>query len=175
MSGAHELSVERTFAAPRDIVWRAVTEHLTEWWCPRPWRSEIVALDWTSGGRFAITMRGPDGEEHAGDGMLLEVVPGTRFVFTNMLGAGWTPQDAQPVPGAEIEPGRIAHAGHHRDLEDGRQQGGEQSQGRRRRRGRLPAHPGARSIPCNTREELPCPGPCSRSARCSAPRRPPRR
>ena len=35
-------------------------------------------------------------------------------------------QDAQPVPGAEIEPGRIAHAGHHRDLEDGRQQGGEQ-------------------------------------------------
>ena len=88
MSDPHELAIERMFDAPRDVVWRAVTEHLTEWWCPRPWTSEIVALDWASGGRFAITMRGPDGEEHAGDGMLLEVVPETRFVFTNVLGAG---------------------------------------------------------------------------------------
>jgi uncharacterized protein YndB with AHSA1/START domain len=93
----HELAIERHFDAPRAIVWRAVTEHLTEWWCPRPWRSEIVALDWVSGGRFAITMHGPDGEVHPGDGMLLEVVPGTRFVFTNMLGQDWTPQDAQPL------------------------------------------------------------------------------
>jgi uncharacterized protein YndB with AHSA1/START domain len=97
MTALHELAIERHFDAPRDVVWRAVTEHLTEWWCPRPWTSEIVALEWVSGGRFAITMRGPDGEEHAGDGMLLEVVPGTRFVFTNMLGADWAPQDAQPV------------------------------------------------------------------------------
>lgn len=93
----HELSVERTFDAPRDTVWRAVTEHLTEWWCPRPWTSHIVALEWKSGGRLAITMRGPDGEEHGGDGVLLEVVPGERFVFTNMLGAHWNPQAAQPV------------------------------------------------------------------------------
>lgn len=94
---ANELAVERTFDAPRGAVWRAVTEHFTEWWCPRPWRSEIVALDWHSGGRFAITMHGPDGEVHAGDGMMLEVVPGERFVFTNMLGENWDPQAAQPV------------------------------------------------------------------------------
>lgn len=97
MTARHELAIERTFDAPRDAVWRAVTEHFTDWWCPRPWTSEIVALEWKSGGRFAITMRGPDGEEHPGDGMLLEVVPGERFVFTNMLGDGWTPQDAQPM------------------------------------------------------------------------------
>jgi uncharacterized protein YndB with AHSA1/START domain len=98
MSGAHhELAIERTFDAPRAAVWRAVTDHLAEWWCPRPWTSEIVALDWKNGGRFAITMRGPDGEAHGGDGVLLEVVPGERFVFTNMLGESWTPQDAQPV------------------------------------------------------------------------------
>ena len=29
--------------------------------------------------------------------MLLEVVPGERFVFTNMLGRNWEPQDAQPM------------------------------------------------------------------------------
>lgn len=93
----HELAIERTFDAPRDAVWRAVTEHLPEWWCPRPWTSEIVALEWKSGGRFAITMHGPDGETHPGDGVLLEVVPGERFVFTNTLDADWNPHDAQPV------------------------------------------------------------------------------
>lgn len=96
MSG-HELAVERSFDAPRAAVWRAITEHLAEWWCPRPWTSEIVALDWRSGGRFAITMHGPGGEEHPGDGMLLEVVPGERFVFTNLLGEGWMPQTPQPI------------------------------------------------------------------------------
>lgn len=93
----HELAIERIFDAPRDAVWRAVTEQLTEWWCPRPWTSEIVALEWKSGGRFAITMRGPEGEAHAGEGVLLEVVPGERFVFTNMLGEDWSLQDPQPV------------------------------------------------------------------------------
>ena len=97
MSEPHELAIERHFDSPRDAVWRAVTDHLTEWWCPRPWTSEIIALEWKSGGRFAITMHGPDGEVHAGDGVLLEVVPHERFVFTNMLGSGWAPQDAQPV------------------------------------------------------------------------------
>jgi len=96
-AASHELAIERTFDAPLDAVWRAVTEHLTEWWCPRPWTSEIVALEWKSGGRFAITMHGPDGEVHAGDGALLDVVPRQRIVFTNMLGKDWAPQDARPI------------------------------------------------------------------------------
>lgn len=94
---AYELAIERTFDAPRETVWCAVTDHLPEWWCPRPWTSEIVALEWRSGGPFSITMHGPDGETHPSDGVLLEVVPGERFVFTNMLDAKWNPQAAQPV------------------------------------------------------------------------------
>lgn len=93
----HELAIERTFDAPRDAVWRAATEHLAEWWCPRPWTSEIVAVEWKDGGRFAITMRGTEGEEHPIEGRLLEVMPGERFVFTNLLGENWDPQDPQPV------------------------------------------------------------------------------
>ncbi|MBB5684482.1 SRPBCC domain-containing protein [Sphingobium boeckii] len=92
-----KLAIKRMMDAPLDTVWRAVTEHLTEWWCPRPWRSEIEALEWKSGGRFAITMHGPDGEKHAGDGMLLEVLPKERIVFTNMLGKDWSPQNPQPL------------------------------------------------------------------------------
>jgi len=91
------LTIARVIDAPRDAVWRAMTDHITEWWCPRPWTSEIVTLEWRSGGRFSITMHGPDGEVHGGDGMLLEVVPGERIVFTNALGEDWTPQAAQPM------------------------------------------------------------------------------
>ncbi|MEP6786239.1 MAG: SRPBCC domain-containing protein [Sphingomonadales bacterium] len=97
MTAGHELAIERVMDVPVDAVWRAVTEHLTEWWCPQPWKSEIEALEWRSGGRFAITMKGPDGEVHRGDGMLLDVVPGSSFTFTNMLGKDWAPQDAQPL------------------------------------------------------------------------------
>lgn len=93
----YELAIERTFDAPREAVWRAVVDRLPEWWCPRPWTSEIVGLDWRNGGRFSITMHGPDGETHPSDGVLLEVVPGERMVFTNMFDAAWNPQAAQPL------------------------------------------------------------------------------
>ena len=91
------LSLERTLDAPREAVWRAMTDHIAEWWCPRPWTTEVVALEWKSGGRFCLRMHGPEGEVHGGDGMLLEVAPRERIVFTNALGAGWTPQAAEPV------------------------------------------------------------------------------
>lgn len=96
-SADNELAIERVIDAPRDAVWRAMTDHLAEWWCPRPWGTEIIALEWRSGGRFHLAMHGPEGEVHGGDGMLLEVVPGERIVFTNALGEGWAPQAAQPV------------------------------------------------------------------------------
>lgn len=93
----HELVIERTFAAPRDTVWRAMVDHFAEWWCPQPWTTEVVALDWRAGGPFSVILRGPEGEAHPVVGVLLDHVPGERFVFTNMLDAAWTPQVPQPV------------------------------------------------------------------------------
>lgn len=91
-----ELSIERTFDAPRDAVWRAMTDHLAEWWCPRPWTTEVVALDWRAGGAFALTMHEPNGDAHASEGVLLDVRPRERIVFTNLLSAAWQPQVAAP-------------------------------------------------------------------------------
>ncbi len=45
-----------------------------------------------AGGRSAMIMRGPNGEESAMEGVFLEVVPGERVVFTNAFTAGWVPQ-----------------------------------------------------------------------------------
>lgn len=92
-SDAFALSVTRHIAAPPARVWQVITERLVEWWCPKPWRTEIVALDWRSGGDFHTAMYGPEpGQESSAGGKMLEVIPGQRFVFTDAFGAGWVPQ-----------------------------------------------------------------------------------
>jgi len=91
-SAPFDLSVTRLIDAPVDLVWRIATERLPDYWCPRPWRAEIVEQDWRAGGRSAMIMHGPDGERHELDGVLLEVTPGRRFVFTDAYRVGWIPQ-----------------------------------------------------------------------------------
>ena len=94
MKAEHELSVTRLIDAPVALVWKTATERLAEWWCPKPWTTEIVEQDWRAGGRSAVIMRGPDGEAHPMEGVFLEVTPNRRFVFTDAFRAGWIPQTA---------------------------------------------------------------------------------
>lgn len=96
MSERHDLVIERAIDAPPAAVWRAFTGHLGEWWCPRPWTTQVVEIDWRAGGRFATVMRDPDGGAYPDEGVLLEVVPERLVVFTNLLAAGWRPKVAQP-------------------------------------------------------------------------------
>jgi uncharacterized protein YndB with AHSA1/START domain len=92
MSALHELSVTRLIDAPVATLWAIATGRLAEWWCPKPWTTEIVELDWRAGGRSAMVMHGPDGEAHRQEGVFLDVVPGERFVFTDAYAVGWVPQ-----------------------------------------------------------------------------------
>lgn len=101
---AHELAVERHIAAPPERVWQVMTERLAEWWRPKPWSTEVVALEWRPGGRNAMVMRGPDGEVSPMEGVFLDVVPGERFVFTDAFTAGWVPQTAFMVGMMSITP-----------------------------------------------------------------------
>ena len=102
-----ELSVTRHIAAPPDAVWKIMTERLTEWWCPRPWRTEIIEQDWRAGGRSSVMMHGPNGEKSGGEGIFLEVTPGKRFVFTDAVAkttGKWTAQGPFMIGGFEISP-----------------------------------------------------------------------
>jgi uncharacterized protein YndB with AHSA1/START domain len=87
----HELTIERLIDAPVSAVWRAWTEHGGEWFCPKPWRAEIVAQELRPGGRSAIVMYGPNGEENHLEGVFLEVVPERLIVSTDAFTAGWVP------------------------------------------------------------------------------------
>ena len=86
------LTVARLIDAPVAKVWRTAIDRLPEWWCPKPWRVEIIEQDWRAGGRSAMIMHGPDGEAYRQEGVFLEVVANARFVFTDAFAAGWIPQ-----------------------------------------------------------------------------------
>ena len=63
-----ELLIERSFDAPRDLVWSAFTEpeRLAHWWGPAGWTLPHCTLDLRVGGRWHYCMRGPGGEESWG-------------------------------------------------------------------------------------------------------------
>lgn len=108
MTETRELSVDIYIDAAPEKVWDVMTNRITEWWCPKPWTTEIVEQDWRSGGRAAMTMHGPNGEAHPSDGIFLEVVPGVRFVSTDavMIGPDGRMAPATPfmIGGWEIAP-----------------------------------------------------------------------
>ena len=101
----YPLSIERRMAAPPEAVWRAWTEHLSEWFAPAPWNTVEAELDLRPGGRFRAVMEGPDGERaDQGAGVFLEIVPERRIVFTDALGPGWMPRTPFMVAIIELVP-----------------------------------------------------------------------
>lgn len=103
-SNGFELSVTRHIAAPPARVWEIMTKRMAEWWCPKPWTVEIIEQDWRAGGRSAMVMHGPDGQNFPNEGIILEVVPGRRWVSTDAFTAGWVPHEAFMVGTWEIAP-----------------------------------------------------------------------
>lgn len=92
MTVPHELRVTRFIKASPDAVWKAFTEHGTEWFTPRPWTTPRVDYDLRPGGRADIAMQSPEGELHEYRGVVLEVEPGRRIVTTGAMTEGWVPQ-----------------------------------------------------------------------------------
>jgi uncharacterized protein YndB with AHSA1/START domain len=88
-----DLIISRLVRAPRAKLWQAWADPklLKEWWCPRPWTTEVREFDLRPGGAFYTFMRGPDGGTSDNPGAFLEIVPQARIVFTSMLTGGWRP------------------------------------------------------------------------------------
>lgn len=104
MSQGHELAVERFIDAAPDTVWRVMTGRMGEWFCPVPWRAEVVEQDFRPGGRSALVMHGPNGEAMPQEGVFLDVVPGRRMSFTDAFSVGWVPQGPFMVGTFELTP-----------------------------------------------------------------------
>ena len=77
--------IERTFDAPRELVWKAWTdpEHMMRWWGPRGFTSPACEIDLRVGGTWLNCMRGPDGKDYWATGTYREIVPLERIVTTD--------------------------------------------------------------------------------------------
>ena len=100
----NELKVTRFIAAPPAKVWDIMANRQEEWWCPAPWRIEMLAQERHAGGRSAMIMRGLDGQEMPQEGIFLEWTEGKRFVTTDAVNADFEPAGPFMVGIWEIEP-----------------------------------------------------------------------
>jgi uncharacterized protein YndB with AHSA1/START domain len=89
-----ELTIKRTFDAPRALVFRAWTDpkHLAQWWGPHGFTNSVCEVDARPGGALYILMRAPDGTDYPMRGIFRQVVAPERLVFTNF------PVDAHDHP-----------------------------------------------------------------------------
>ena len=80
-----ELTIRRTFAAPRALVFSMWTDgdHLKRWCCPTGFTIPFSEGDIRPGGTFRTCMRSPQGEDHWLGGTYIEIVPDEKIVFTH--------------------------------------------------------------------------------------------
>ena len=78
------LVTTRTFAAPRELVWKAWTDpkQLARWFPPDHFTAPVCEADVRPGGTLRITMQGPDGTRYPATGTYRDVVPNERLAFT---------------------------------------------------------------------------------------------
>jgi len=100
----NELAVTRFIAAPPAKVWDIMVNRMNEWWCPRPWRAEVVEQDRRPGGRSAMVMYGPEGEEMPQEGIFLAWEEGRRFAVTDAITADLQPSGPFMIGIWEVEP-----------------------------------------------------------------------
>jgi uncharacterized protein YndB with AHSA1/START domain len=94
-----DLVLERVIDVPPEKVFAAWTrpELMKQWFTPKPWQTTDVEVDLRPGGIFRTVMRGPEGEENAGTGCILEVVENRKLVWTGAMGPGYRPQSPEEI------------------------------------------------------------------------------
>jgi uncharacterized protein YndB with AHSA1/START domain len=82
-----DLVMERTFDAPRELVWSAFTdpELVPRWWGPHGTTTTVVEMDVRPGGRWRYVSSAPDRDDVAFFGEYLEVDPPSGFRWTFMF------------------------------------------------------------------------------------------
>ena len=78
------LHLDRTFDAPRELVFRSLTEpgRLAAWWGPRNFTTPEIAVDLRVGGAYRFGMQPPDGALFHLAGEFLEIVRPARLAYT---------------------------------------------------------------------------------------------
>ncbi len=91
--GEREIVMRRTFDAPRELVFEAMTkpELLKRWLLgPSGWTMTLCTVDLRVGGKYRYEWRKDDGTELAMGGVFREVERPARLVTTELFDQDWT-------------------------------------------------------------------------------------
>ena len=79
-----EVVITRVFDAPRDLVFKALTDpkSIPHWWGPRNQRTKVDKMDLKPGGVWRFIHHDREGTENAFHGVYREIVPPERLVYT---------------------------------------------------------------------------------------------
>jgi uncharacterized protein YndB with AHSA1/START domain len=97
LPGETLIHVTRDFNAPKDLVYRALTEPdlIRRWWNAKRGEVTVCDVDLRAGGGWRYVMVTPDGREVAFHGTYQEIVPNERLVYTELFEMpGLTDDDA---------------------------------------------------------------------------------
>jgi uncharacterized protein YndB with AHSA1/START domain len=78
--------MSRTYGAPRELVWQAMTEarHVARWWGGPGFTNPVCEMDVRPGGRWRHVMRFPDGHELEMNFVFVEVEKPQKLVWQNV-------------------------------------------------------------------------------------------
>ena len=84
LPGKQEIIVTRTYRAPRDLVYKIVTDPklIPEWWGPRNLTTNVERMDVRPGGQWRFVQRDPQGNIFAFHGVYHEAKAPERLVYT---------------------------------------------------------------------------------------------
>jgi len=87
----HEIVMARNFAAPRDLVFAALTKPdlLRRWYGPHGHRLVVCEIDLRVGGAWRYVVRAPDGSEMVLRGTYTDIDPPGRLVQTEVNEDCW--------------------------------------------------------------------------------------
>jgi len=71
----------RVFAAARKMIYEAFADpaQVVQWWGPKGFMTTVLEMDLRAGGKWLLTMHGPDGTNYPNEMTFTEVVPMERI------------------------------------------------------------------------------------------------
>ena len=83
--------ITRTLDAPRDIVWRAISqpEHLVQWWGPHGYTNRVAGYDFRVGGKWRIETTDTKGQQFNFHGEFREIAAPGKIVQTFGMEGMW--------------------------------------------------------------------------------------
>src|SRR5580700_2165246 len=82
--GKQEFVITREFDAPRELVFKAITDPklIPQWWGPRYLSTEVDKMDVRPGGQWRFINRNAEGNEYAFHGVYHEILAPERIIDT---------------------------------------------------------------------------------------------